>query len=612
MIMDSFIDLYQQNLKVLNQTQPDLAATVEACAVPAEYQVVSARNGMPVLRIGRVSCHSVYDPVGEALKFVNKHLLSNGSIASDGVLVFGLGFAYHLRPLLEKDVNFVIFEPALATLKTAMKHVDLTDIFQKSVIYTCLDELPNSKQQLKIWPHLPTAKCYPEEFERLKTVGLSVRRLSDDRLVFKEKLKILVVSPIYGGSLPVAGYCVRALEKMGHQVEYFDASIFSVPFKKILNMDIDESNRKVIYDLFQHLISEMVLAACSRETPDILLALAQAPVSINALERLKRSGVTTAFWFVEDYRHMDYWKAYAPCYDFYFTIQKDGFFRKLDALGLNNYHYLPMAADPDIHCPMLISASEKAEYGSVLSFMGAGYHNRQIMFSKIKNCDFKIWGNSWDPEHETWKFVQKNGQRVGTDEIVKIFNASEINLNLHSYAYDSGINPEGDFVNPRTFEIAACGGFQLVDDRSYLKELFTLGEEIVCFHSESELFQLIRDCLANPEMRKRVSEKARQRVLNEHTYVHRMQELVTVIREKHPDRFVECAQNRLMIRDKSAFVNRFPETGELFARVPDDKQGLTMDVIKSTIKSSQKDLTYPEAIFLLMDEFQQLFEERQL
>ena len=44
-------------------------------------------------------------------------------------------------------------------------------------------------------------------------------------------------------------------------------------------------------------------------------------------------------------------------------------------------------------------------------------------------------------------------------EAVKIFNASRINLNLHSSPYHLGINPEGDYVNPRTFDLAAAGPF---------------------------------------------------------------------------------------------------------------------------------------------------------
>lgn len=34
-----------------------------------------------------------------------------------------------------------------------------------------------------------------------------------------------------------------------------------------------------------------------------------------------------------------------------------------------------------------------------------------------------------------------------------------------------GVEPYGDFVNPRTFESAACGAFQLVDSRVFRSSL---------------------------------------------------------------------------------------------------------------------------------------------
>jgi hypothetical protein len=74
---------------------------------------------------------------------------------------------------------------------------------------------------------------------------------------------------------------------------------------------------------------------------------------------------------------------------------------------------------------------------------------------------------------------------------VKIFTASTINLNLHSSPYHEGVNPHGDYVNPRTFELAGCGAFQLMDHRALLPDLFRVGEELVCFSTLTEARRLI-------------------------------------------------------------------------------------------------------------------------
>ena len=62
---------------------------------------------------------------------------------------------------------------------------------------------------------------------------------------------------------------------------------------------------------------------------------------------------------------------------------------------------------------------------------------------------------------------------------MRVFNASRINLNIHS-CNGEGLDPEADFVNPRTFELAACGAFQLVDERCLRPELFT-DQEVASF-----------------------------------------------------------------------------------------------------------------------------------
>lgn len=117
---------------------------------------------------------------------------------------------------------------------------------------------------------------------------------------------------------------------------------------------------------------------------------------------------------------------------------------------------------------------------------------------------------------------------------MKIFNASAINLNLHSSVQAKELVPAGDFVNPRTFEIACCGAFQLVDRRGLLPELFR-EDELATFTSMPELLDAIPYYLARPDERRELAMRGRARVLAEHTYQHRMAALVEEIRRCQPD-----------------------------------------------------------------------------
>lgn len=57
-------------------------------------------------------------------------------------------------------------------------------------------------------------------------------------------------------------------------------------------------------------------------------------------------------------------------------------------------HYLPMAADPTVHRPMTLTAAEHREFGSDVSFVGAGYANRRTLLPQWLSHEWtmKLWG----------------------------------------------------------------------------------------------------------------------------------------------------------------------------------------------------------------------------
>ncbi len=279
-------------------------------------------------------------------------------------------------------------------------------------------------------------------------------------------LRVLVVLPLYGGSLPVARYCARALTSLGHTVECFEAPDFHPSFTALKRLRVSTERLDYLENSFLQLLGQAVLAKVESFAPDLVLALAQAPLSRQTLKRLRKDGVPTAMWFVEDYRLFTYWRAFAPWYDFFAVIQKNPFLDELAAHGVDNALYLPMAADPEVHRPLELTPIERRKYGSGLSFVGAGYANRRLAFRQLLHLDLKIWGSDWDGDSVLARYLQLDGARVSTEDAVKVFNASAINLNLHSSVSADELVPAGDFVNPRTFELAACGAFQLVDRRS--------------------------------------------------------------------------------------------------------------------------------------------------
>ncbi|MDR3357522.1 MAG: glycosyltransferase [Desulfovibrio sp.] len=347
----------------------------------------------------------------------------------------------------------------------------------------------------------------------------------------QDSLRILVVLPMYGGSLPIGRYCAGALQSMGHSVRLFDAPLLYPAFTGLQRLGLPPAAGNQLENSFLQLVSQAIWAHVQALEPHLVLALAQAPLNRHLLQRLRRNGVRTAMWFVEDYRIFDYWRLYAPLYDIFAVIQKKPFVDELVRHGQHNVLYLPLAALPDFHRPVELTAQERLEYGADMAFLGAGYPNRRLAFRHLAGKNFKIWGSDWEGESLLADNIQRRGARVGEEESVKIYNASKININLHSSLQTTDIVSHGDFVNPRTFELAAAGAFQLVDERSLLGELFG-ADELATFTSVTELYAKIDHFSSRPEEREAYAGKARNRVLREHTYAHRMAALLEYIAQR--------------------------------------------------------------------------------
>ena len=415
-----------------------------------------------------------------------------------------------------------------------------------------------------------------------------------------ETRRILVVLPMYGGSLPIGRYCGNALRELGHVVEYFEAPDFFGAFSALKTLRVGADRLDYLENSFLQVVSQAVLAKVETFAPDLVLAMAQAPLSRQALKRLRRDKVPTAMWFVEDREVFPYWRAFAPLYDVFAVIQKGDFAQQLAALGQPNSIYLPLAADPGVHRPLDLSVVERRKYGSELSFVGAGYPNRRLAFRQLAGHDLRIWGNDWDGETALAPYLQRAGARIETDEVVRIFNATTINVNLHSSVRPGALVGDGDFVNPRTFELAACGAFQMVDRRELLPELFAEGE-LALFSDMDELLRGVEFFRAHPEARAEVAAKGRARVLAEHTYAHRMRTLLQHAAGLMPDREIRADDWRALV---APHLRQEVEALLLKLQLPPT---VSFDDLVWSVRSREGSLDRLETAILFLDEWKKLY-----
>lgn len=519
---------WEANGQALASRQPELVRLLVNLPDAVHLTIVEAKNGQPVLTSKGVSLHSRQDPEAEGRAWAESPQVKEAVYGDRPIVVFGLGLGYHLRPLLTQPQKLIVLEPDRAVIRSALELFDWQDTLPRMTLVTSVGDLPSHLAgRAMVLPHRPTARLHPVELARLESLAAG-RGEGPQARPAGTSWKIMVVTPVRGGSLPIARHVVRNLTLMGHHVVDADYSGLDPYFRALDSNRVSGKQRDQTWGHLTSFVRDYAVMLAEAEKPDLLLAMAQAPLDVHTLARLRAMGLGTAFWFVEDYRYLPYFRHLAASYDYFFHIQGPAMAAELSRLGVRHQACLPMAADPEVFRP--INDIQVLEpYRATLSFMGAGYPNRRNVFESLLDYDFKIWGTEWDLETPVGRRVQENGRRVTTAETVLIYNAATINLNLHSSIFAHDLDPDGGFINPRTFEIAACGAFQLVDRRAPLTDFFEPGKEVAVFDSVNQLRSQIDFYLAHPDQAKEMAKQARIRVLAEHTYHHRLKTLLQFI-----------------------------------------------------------------------------------
>ncbi len=519
-------ELFEKNEKALREYFPEIAAALqERCDGPVP-EIQDTEEGRVLYFKGQCLDHPSKPKAGAAA-WVKRSLSEERFRSAEQLVVYGLGAGYHVEALLngvgEKPVS--VIEPSWAVFRAALGTFDLTKILPRlRGLSVGENEIPgffDAETEMILRPQTQTLS--PDYAARVKSSFYGKRGISS------LLPSIGVLGPLQGGTLPMAGYTARAFEILRQRTRRLDVSGFALGYHQFASFVNEKITQAILQSRYVEMISNTLIEAINEKPVDILVCMAQAPVTPAFLTEMRRRGIITVLWFVEDYLRFTYWQHTAQYYDFIFTIQKGRCIDLIKAAGGTEVHYLPCACDPGIHKTVELSAEERQRWGSAISFVGAGYHNRQQTFASLAEMPFKIWGTEWPTCAPFDRLVQEEGRRLTPEEYVKIFNATTVNINLHSSDERDGVDPYGDFVNPRTFELAATGVFQLCDSRSLLPELFEPGKEIITFDSAHELKDKINHYLAYPEERDKIVGAAHQRAISDHTYAHRMKEMLSII-----------------------------------------------------------------------------------
>lgn len=195
-------------------------------------------------------------------------------------------------------------------------------------------------------------------------------------------------------------------------------------------------------------------------------------------------------------------------YDIHFVQRKTNVQELLNH-GARRVEICHRSFDPCFHRKITLDQEQFARYHCRVGFIGTYEKVREefIAYLISQGIPVQVTGNDW-PLGKNWKLIEPyyRGPSVYGEEYIRIINGMDIALHFLRHA-------NRDEQDSRTFEIPACGTFMLAESSELHRQLFTDREEAVFFTTKEELLEKVSYYLANPEERKNIAEKGRERCI---------------------------------------------------------------------------------------------------
>ncbi|HLM76648.1 MAG TPA: glycosyltransferase [Polyangiaceae bacterium] len=343
-----------------------------------------------------------------------------------------------------------------------------------------------------------------------------------------------LVSAYWNGAATYYRGILRALHVRGHRVTFFEPDAYD----RQKHRDIADPSwaRVRVYPVGEGSTREDGVMRALEEArgADLIVKASGVGVFDELLEaevfNLRASGTSLAFWDVDAPATLDRvegnikdpFRPLIPKYDFIFTYGGgDPVVSAYKNLGARTCVPIYNALDPTTHYPV----EPAREYTADLAFLGNRLPDREARVEEfflkpaasLPDRRFLLAGNGW---HD--KSMPPNVNYVGHlyTKDHNAFNCSPaavLNISRESMAR-YGFSPA-----TRVFEAAGAGACIITDAWQGVSYFFEPDREILVAASGAEVLEKLR--ALTPEAARAIGREARRRVLAEHTYDHRAEEL---------------------------------------------------------------------------------------
>ena len=185
------------------------------------------------------------------------------------------------------------------------------------------------------------------------------------------------------------------------------------------------------------------------------------------------------------------------------------------------------------------------KYKADISFVGSFLPTKRKFLNEhvrplMNEYKVQIYGSDWTLPNRMLGYIQKAGQyfnieplkhvrkfRLPLDDERKVYSSSTISLNVH----EDHQRLYGSDFNERTLKIIASGGFEICDKVAVIRRYFK-DNELVLADNTQDWFDKIAYYIKYPEKRLSIIEAGKNKILREHTYKNRVEQLLSIYDKK--------------------------------------------------------------------------------
>ncbi len=265
--------------------------------------------------------------------------------------------------------------------------------------------------------------------------------------------------------------------------------------------------KPTVGDIF-YKAGEPAIAMALRHQVDAVLVVSAMFLHPDVIILMRRAGLRVVVLFTESPYDQAKELAVAKLIDGGWTNERSSLAAFTQANPSSGY--LPHAWHPERHRPGAQPGDDAVAAHDVV-FIGSAFHERVEWLASIDwtGIDLGLYG-AWEAlgsRHTLRRFVR--GAHIHNTAAAALYRRAKIGLNLYRTSMGWGRQApaitHAESLNPRAYELAACGAFSLSTYRAEAPEVF--GDLVPTFTTAAEASALIRQWLADDVGRARVTKQ---------------------------------------------------------------------------------------------------------